>query len=190
MELLLSLCLGIALSACAGFRVFVPLLVANLATKFGFIHLAQGFEFMNTTTATLILAAATFAEIFAYYIPFVDNLLDTIALPTSFIAGTLLTTSFLKIDDPTLHWGLGLLAGGGVAGTIQAGTSLLRLGSSKFTGGMGNLFFATFENFIAISLSILTIWLPIFVAAISCLLFIWIIRKFVNRFSKRENAEI
>ena len=60
------------------------------------------------------------------------------------------STQFLKINDPLIQYGLGLLAGGGVAGTIQAGTSLLRLGSTKFTGGIGNGFLSTFENIISI----------------------------------------
>ncbi len=40
----------------------------------------------------------------AYYIPVVDNLLDTITISTSFMAGTILITSWLKIDSPKLRW--------------------------------------------------------------------------------------
>ena len=177
-ELFISLAVGIALSACSGFRVFVPMLVANLATRFEFLHLSNGFEWLSSPTATYILAAATVGEIMAYYVPVVDNLLDTIAMPASFVAGTILTTSFFKIDSPELQWTLGVLAGGGIAGTIQAGTGLLRLASTKFTGGFGNVFFATFENTISIIFSLLTLWLPIFVALLGVLLFVFLLKRY------------
>lgn len=188
MEIVISLCVGIALSASSGFRVFVPMLVANLASKYELLHLSQGFEWLGSPIATIIFGVATIVEIGAYYIPFIDNLLDTLAVPSSFIAGTILTTSFLQIDSPILQWTLGVLAGGGVAGTIQSGTGLLRLASSKFTGGIGNSFFATFENFTSVIISLLTLWLPIFVAIICLILSFYLFRKIFKRFfSKSQN---
>lgn len=186
-EFLISLCVGIALSACSGFRIFVPMLVGNLATRFGILDLSQGFEWLGSPAATYILGAATLAEILAYYIPVVDNLLDTIAMPASFVAGTILTTSFLKIDSPELKWTLGIVAGGGMAGTIQAGTGLLRLASTKFTGGFGNSILATIENFISIIFSALTLWIPVFIAIICVLLFFFLIRKIVKRFQNKKS---
>lgn len=186
-EFLISLCVGIALSACSGFRVFIPMLIANLATRFEVFDLSQGFDWLSSPAATYIFSAATLAEILAYYIPVVDNLLDTIAMPASFVAGTILTTSFLKIDSPELQWTLGIVAGGGVAGTIQAGTGLLRLASTKFTGGFGNSILATFENFISIIFSVLTLWIPVFIAIISVLLVFFLLRKIIKRFQNKKN---
>ena len=186
-EFFISLCVGIALSACSGFRVFVPMLIANLATRFDVFDLSQGFEWLSSPMATYVLGAATIAEILAYYIPFIDNLLDTVATPASFIAGTILTTSFLKIDSPELQWTLGILAGGGMAGTIQSGTGLLRSASSKFTGGVGNSLLATFENFISIVFSLLTLWLPILVAIFGILLFVFLLRKITKRLQSKNN---
>lgn len=186
-ELFISLCVGIALSACSGFRVFVPMLIANLSTRFEVFDLSQGFEWLSSPAATYILGAATLAEILAYYIPIVDNFLDTIATPASFVAGTILTTSFLKIDSPELQWTLGIVAGGGVAGTIQAGTGLLRLASTKFTGGFGNSILATVENFISILFSILTLWIPVLIAVFSVLLVVFFLRKIIKRFQNKKN---
>jgi hypothetical protein len=186
-ELLISLCVGIALSACSGFRIFVPMLIANLATRFEVLDLSQGFEWLGSSAATYILGAATLAEILAYYIPVVDNLLDTIAMPASFVAGTILTTSFLKIDSPELKWTLGIVAGGSMAGTIQAGTGLLRLASTKFTGGFGNSILATIENFISIIFSALTLWIPVFIAILCVLLFVFLIRKIIRRFQNKKS---
>lgn len=186
-EILISLCVGIALSACSGFRIFVPMLIGNLATRFGILDLSQGFEWLGSPPATYILGAATIVEILTYYIPVIDNLLDTIAMPASFVAGTILTTSFLKIDSPELRWTLGIVAGGGMAGTIQAGTGLLRLASTKFTGGFGNAIIATIENFISIIFSALTLWIPVFIAILCLLLFIFLIRQIMKRFRKKKN---
>jgi hypothetical protein len=176
-----GLLLGVALSSGSGFRVFVPLLVSNLAAKFGLVTVSDNFGWMMSNTTTVVLVVACVIEIASYYFAFVDNLLDSIALPASVVAGTLLTTQFLKIDDPTLQWGLGLLAGGGVAGTIQAGTSFMRLVSSKFTGGVGNSFFSTFENIVSIVISLMSLWIPIFMGILAIILVIWMLIKLVSK---------
>ena len=176
-----SLLLGVALSAGSGFRIFIPLLVSNLAAKFGLVSVAENFQWMTSNTTTAVLVVATFAEIASYYIAYIDNLLDSLALPISVVAGTLLTTQFLKIEDPMLQWGLGLLAGGGVAGSIQAGTTLLRLGSTKFTGGIGNGIFSTLENILSVVISLISLWLPLLMGALSILFVFWILRKLFSR---------
>ncbi len=172
-----ALMLGIGLSAASGFRIFVPLLIANLAAKFGVFPMADNFAWMSSNTATIVLAIATVFELAAYYVPVVDNLLDTIAAPTAVVAGTLLTTSFLQIDDPIIQWGLGIIAGGGVAGTIQAGTSLLRLGSTKFTGGLGNNILTSIENGLSAIISIFAIWIPVFIGILVIFFVYYLIRK-------------
>lgn len=105
--LLPGLFLGVALSAGSGFRVFIPLLVSNLVAKFGLVSVSENFQWMTSNSATIVLLLATVVEIASYYITYVDNLLDSIAIPASVVAGTLLTTQFLKIEDPMLQWGLG-----------------------------------------------------------------------------------
>lgn len=187
MELLLSLCVGLGLSACSGFRIFVPMLAANIAALTGHYHFSQGFEWMGTWAAFSILATATVSEIAAYYIPWLDNALDHIAMPVAIGAGTLLTASFLSADlTPALKWGLGLVAGGGTAGIIHAGTGLLRMGSTLTTGGIANPVVSTAENGIAISFSILTLIIPVIVAGLVLLLLIFIIKKLIF-YSKKRN---
>jgi hypothetical protein len=181
MDWLISLCLGIALSACCGFRIFVPMLVASLAVKLGWIAVTPGFEWLGSWTAVLLLASATIVEIGAYYIPWLDNALDTIATPIAFVAGTILTTSFVEVDVPMLKWGLGLLAGGGTAGLIQAGTSLLRIGSTATTGGLGNPVIASAENIASFVLSIIAVLLPIIAAFLVLLIIVFFIRTMLTR---------
>ena len=178
---LLSACIGVGLAACCGFRVFVPLLMASVATKLGFIDTIVGFDWLGDWPALLGLTVATVIEIGAYYIPWLDNLLDTVAGPASILAGTLLSASFLHIDNPLMQWGLGLMVGGGSAGIIQAGTSLLRLGSTATTGGLGNPVVSTGENVASVGFSLLALLLPIITVVLIALLLIFLVRRLLKR---------
>lgn len=141
----------------------------------------DGLEWIGTTPALLLLGVATIIELGAYYIPWLDNALDTLATPIAVIAGTLLSTSFLKIESPILDWGLGLILGGGSAGLIQAGTSLLRLGSTATTGGLGNPVVATTENVASFGFSILTVLLPLFAVVLISLVLLFIATQLARR---------
>ena len=176
-----SACIGVGLAACCGFRVFVPLLIASVATKLGIIGTMDGFEWISGWPALLGLSMATVFEFGAYYIPWLDNALDTLATPLSIAAGTLLSTSFLNIDTPILQWGLGLMLGGGSAGIVQAGTSLLRLGSTATTGGLGNPVVATGENIASLGLSILTVLLPLAAIVIIGVVVVFVISQLVAK---------
>jgi hypothetical protein len=158
-----SIAMGIGLSACCGFRIFIPLLITSLATYFHWLPVSPSLTWMGTLPALLCLGTAAVVEIGAYYIPFVDNLLDTISTPLSVLAGTVLAYSFLPDTElsPLLRWGLGLLAGGSTAGVIQSATGILRLFSTKATVGTINPLVSTGENLAAIGGSILSILLPI-----------------------------
>jgi len=186
-SILTNIAMGIALSACAGFRVFIPMLAGALAGHFNIISLPADMQWLSSWPAIACFGTAAIAEVGAYYIPFVDNLLDTIATPLSIGAGTVLASSILPIagQEPLVRWGIGLLAGGSVAGTIQMGTGLLRLFSSKATLGTGNAVVATTENAAAISVTTLSFFIPVIVAVLLIALIVWIIVKLTKRFSKK-----
>ncbi|MCB0507787.1 MAG: DUF4126 domain-containing protein [Bacteroidetes bacterium] len=192
-KVLLSLVMGLGLSACCGFRVFVPLLAASVASKMGILHLGESFAWMSSTPAIICFGAATIFEIAGYYIPFIDNILDTIMTPASVIAGTLLTASAIIPDlDPMLKWGLGIIVGGGSAGIIQAGTALTRATSTATTAGTANPIVATVEHILAIVGSIFSLIVPFIIAAIVCLVIVvflfFMIRYFKKRIPKTKPA--
>lgn len=180
-EWIMSACIGVGLAACCGFRVFVPLLIASVATKLGFISTVAGFEWLSDWPALIGLAVATIFEIGSYYIPWLDNFLDTIATPASVIAGTLVSASFLHIDVPIFQWGLGLMLGGSSAGIIQAGTSLLRLGSTATTGGVANPIVATGENVASVGLSLFTLLAPLVAIVIIVLVLLFVVGRLIAR---------
>lgn len=160
-ETILAIITGIGLSAACGFRIFVPLLLLNLASMYGYINLTSGFEWIGGYYATITFALATVLEIIAYYVPWLDNVMDTIASPVSIIAGTIVTASVITDMPPSLKWMVAIIAGGGIAGLLQGSTAVLRAKSSLFTGGIGNVAIATLELVGSVITSLLAIILPV-----------------------------
>jgi hypothetical protein len=190
MDTLLSICIGIGLSAACGFRVFVPPLVMSMAAQFGHLQLSPNFEWMGTYPALSVFAVATCIEIAAYYIPFVDHLLDTVATPMAIAAGTVVTASLIPDTDPMLQWTVALIAGGGSAGTIQAFSGIARLASTMMTGGLGNSLISTIEAGGSFILSWLAIAVPVFAVCLVAVLLVFTLSKLGRSLSlKRERQE-
>ncbi len=181
MEILLSILIGLGLSAACGFRVFVPMLVANLAARSGHLALADGFDWLASDPALYAFAAATVLEIAGYYIPWVDNLLDAAATPTAVVAGILLTASTFAGADPFLRWTLAVLAGGGAAAVFQGMTAVTRQVSTWTTGGLGNPLVATVEAGGSAVLSVLAVVLPVLAVLLIASLLFFAGRRFLVR---------
>jgi Domain of unknown function (DUF4126) len=189
MENLLSVFLGIGLSAACGFRVFIPLLAMSIASLFGHLTLSHGFEWIATYPALVVFATASVLEIAAYYIPLVDNLMDSIAGPAAVVAGILVAASSMIHMDPLLKWTLAIIAGGGTAAIFHGSTALVRGASTALTGGIGNPAVATAALGIAAGLSILAIALPLLSIIVICAVFIFMIRKGFRKLLKPKRTE-
>ena len=170
METALSIALGIGMSAAAGFRVFVPLLALSIAGYTDVLPLAPGFAWLETVPAIIAFGTATVLEIAAYYIPWVDNALDTIAAPAAVIAGTVITASVITDLPPLIRWSFALIGGGGIAGLLQGATAFLRLKSTTLTAGVGNPVLATAELGGSVVTVILSLLVPLVTAAVVLLL--------------------
>jgi Domain of unknown function (DUF4126) len=186
-ETLLSLALGISLSAATGFRIFVPPLVMSLLSHTSFYNPPTNFAWIESPFVTTALAVATALEIFAYYIPWLDHALDLIAAPAAFVAGTLMTGAFGVELDPALRWTLAIIAGGGVATSIQLLTSGARLISGTTTAGLGNPIVATTENVAATGISLLALFLPV-LAFIAVIALLWFAVSRIRRLRQRQTA--
>lgn len=185
-ETIISICLGIGLAASVGFRVFLPLFALSLASYFGFWELNDHWQWIGSVTALIILGVATIVEIFAYYIPYVDNLLDTIAVPLAAIAGTAVMVSTVADLSPEVTWALAIIAGGGTAAAISGTSGATRIASTATTAGLANPVVSTVETVTAIVLSILSIVLPM-VAVIVVILICFIIFKLYKKFKPRPS---
>jgi hypothetical protein len=164
METILGIAVGVGLSAACGFRVFVPLLIMNLATLSGQFHLSPEFAWIGTPYATFAFITATITEILGYYIPWFDHMLDIVATPAAIIAGTVVTASMVTDMSPFLKWTLALIAGGGIAGLVQGTTVAFRAKSSVLTVG-------------SIMTALLAILVPILCIALIALLCFFVFRK-------------
>lgn len=177
METIFGIAIGIGLSAACGFRVFVPLLIMNLAVLSGQIQMPAGFAWIGSPYATVAFASATVLEVLSYYIPGIDHILDIIATPAAVVAGTITTASMSMELSPFLKWTLALIAGGGIAGLVQGSTVALRAKSSLATAGTGNPLIATLELIGAIIVALLAIILPIVCLILIGLFFFFAVRK-------------
>jgi len=182
-ESVLSVGVGLALAAAAGFRVFVPLLVLSLAARAGWVALAPGFDWIGSTPATIVFGTATVLEIVAYYVPFFDNLLDTIATPAAVVAGVVASASVLADLPPWLRYSIALIVAGSTAGLVQTSTALLRLQTSATTAGFGNFVVATFELVGSVVVAIAAVLFPL-----AALLFVVGLLAFAIRLLARRSA--
>jgi hypothetical protein len=146
-------------------------------------------QWIGSLPAMICFGTAAVVEVVAYYFPFVDNILDTIATPLATAAGTVMAASFLPIGDfdPMLRWVLAIVTGGAAAGTIQTGTGLLRLFSTKATLGTGNSVVATGENAAAVIGSLSSLVIPVVIAIIMILLVFWIAYRGIKRFTGKKS---
>lgn len=187
METILGLCIGVGLSAACGFRVFVPLLVMSIATMMGWFEPSKGFEWLAMPSVCLALAVATVCEVAAYYIPWVDNALDTVATPAAMIAGTLTTMAVSSGEmSQFAGWAAAIIVGGGTAGVVQMSTVAARGVSTATTSGLGNFVVATGEWIGAILLSVSALLVPALVAIVVVIAVILAVRWI--RHKKQEQA--
>ena len=186
LDLVASIALGIGLAAAVGFRVFLPLLVASAAACTGHLELSQGFAWLGTTPALVMLGVATSLEILAYYVPGVDNLLDALATPAAVVAGIVISAAVMVDLPPLVKWSMAIIAGGGAAGLTQTLTALLRAKSTVLTGGFGNPVVATAELGGALIASVLALLVPL-VAIALFMVFCWVAIRLIRRARSRAD---
>lgn len=193
---IISAFIGIGLAAATGFRVFLPMFAVSLASYMGWIPMNENFLWLAGLPTLITTGIATLVEILAYYIPYVDHLLDTLSVPLATVAGSVMFASqFTELGTfPT--WALALIAGGGTAAAISSGFAGTRAASTATTGGLGNSVVATTETAGAGIMSVLALAAPIIAAIIAIALVIVVFifgRKIWNKirrsFSNNEGLE-
>lgn len=189
LEILYSIFLGIGLAAAVGFRVFLPLLVLSLAGYLDYIPLNENWMWVGSLTSVITWSVATLMEIFGYYIPWVDNLLDTIAVPLAAVAGTAVMMATVSDLNPIITWSLAIIAGGGTAAAIKGNTSAIRLTSSATTGGIANPVVATAETGTSVLMSLVSIILaPLAFVLVLCIFYL--IYKFYKKLRKKNHPRV
>ena len=191
METAVSIALGIGLAAAVGFRVFLPLLVASIAAYTGHLHLDANFAWLGSLPAMTMLGVAAVVEVLAYYVPAIDNLLDTITTPLALAAGTIVSAAVITDLPPLIKWSTAIIAGGGVAAITQGVTTLVRAKSTAFTAGVGNPVISTVEMIAAVVVALLAVLAPLIAIALVaafCLLVVRAVRRFLRASSAAKTS--
>ncbi|MBU8883455.1 DUF4126 domain-containing protein [Kaistella sp. DKR-2] len=193
---LISAFIGIGLAAATGFRVFLPMFAVSLATYMGWIPMNENFHWLAGLPTLITTGIATVVEILAYYIPYVDHLLDTMSVPLATIAGSVMFASQFADIGTFPQWALALIAGGGTAAAISSGFAGTRAASTATTGGLGNSVVATTETAGAGIMSFLAIAAPLIAFIIAIILIVVVLvlgrklwRKFRD-FNSDRNSKI
>ena len=185
---IISAFIGIGLAAASGFRVFLPMFAVSLASYMCWIPMNENFLWLAGLPTLITTGIATVVEILAYYIPYVDHLLDTLSVPLATVAGSVMFASQFADLGTFPTWALALIAGGGTAAAISSGFAGTRAASTATTGGLGNSVVATTETAGAGIMSVLALAAP-FIAAIIAIALVIVVfifgRKIWNKF--REN---
>ncbi|MFL2976367.1 MAG: DUF4126 domain-containing protein [Candidatus Thalassarchaeaceae archaeon] len=193
-DILVASSLGLGLAAASGFRVFIPPFLYGLFLRIDMVPISIPMtgisEWMASDIGLIILGVAMIVEILGYYVPWIDNLLDTIASPAAIIAGVMMMSSTLSDTHPALQWGASIIAGGGVSGTIQIGTVATRAVSTATTGGLGNPIVSTIEAGACIVCTILAILLPIIALFLVIVLVGFSGKQVQKRFFKNSSNSI
>ena len=183
-----ALALGIGLSAACGFRVFIPFLVMSVAALTGRLELSSDLAWIGTYPALIAFGMAAVVEVLGYYIPWVDNALDTIATPLAVVAGVLASASVLGDTSPVMRWALAAISGGGAAGLVQTGTVAARATSSATTGGLGNFLVTTGEVVASLGTTLIALVMPILAVVLVVLFGLTVLRLVLRRKGRHAEA--
>lgn len=183
-----GIALGIGLAAATGFRVFLPLLIAAVAARFGHLPLSEHFGWLASTPALAMLGTAAALEVLAYYVPGVDHALDIVAGPATLVAGAVASAAVMTDLPPGILWPVAIIGGGGIAGLTKGGTALVRAKSGLMTGGLANPAVSTVETLGATGLALFAIAMPLLAWLAVVLLLAWIVRRTGRFLSSRRRA--
>lgn len=184
-DTIISIFLGVGLAASVGFRVFLPLFALSLAAYLGVWDLNDNWQWIGSVAALIAFGVATIVEIFAYFIPWVDNALDSLAVPLAAIAGTAVMVSTVANLDPVVTWSLAIIAGGGTATAIKGANAAGRITSTATTGGIANPVVSTIETGTAVAVSTASILVPPIAAILVIVILVVIFRIYRKLRPKR-----
>jgi hypothetical protein len=101
------------------------------------------------------------------------------------VAGVIATAAVVGDLPPLLRWALAVLAGGGIAGTVQGATVLTRLKSGAVTAGFANPVVASAELAGSVATSVLAVVVPVAAVALVVLSLYWMYRVSRRLFFRR-----
>ena len=190
LQVLIAASTGLGLAAASGFRVFLPPFLMAVWLRLGFLDVnieGSEFEAFSSDVSILLLGVASLSEVLAYKIPWMDNMLDSLATPMAGIAGISVVAVSLEGADPSVQWALAIIAGGGASLSIQSATVAGRGLSSMFTLGLANPFFSLIEDIASLLLIFIALLAPLAALFASLILIIVIFRRKIQDHDDHQN---
>ena len=185
---LVAISLGLGLAAASGFRVFLPPLLLSGAINIGIVEPSGQLEMLDGWMSFSVLLLAVILEIGSYLIPWLDNVLDLVASPAAVVAGIAMMGSVIGAEtsfDPIVQWTIAIVGGGGVSGTVQAGTVATRAVSTGTTGGLANPLISVFEAMMAVVVTLLALLAPLL-----CLIVVIIGTVYASKLILRQRSKM
>jgi len=190
-DVLVHVAMGLALSACAGLRAFLPLFAVGLAGRLGWVPLSGSFEWLGDWPALVVFGIAVVVELVGDKFPVVDHFLDSMQTVVKPIVGAMLMLTVVSDWAPlylTLVW---IILGGTLAGVVHLTKAKLRLASTVTTAGMGNPILSATEDVGALAGTVGALLFPVAVALLLLLAIVvsWIaLRRFLRRSPARPQS--
>jgi hypothetical protein len=174
----LGLLTAFGLSASAGLNAYIPLLVIALIARFtNLVHLNQPWDALTSWWIIGLLVVLNLIEFFADKVPAVNHVNDIIQTVIRPIAGAIAFAAGSGVFSnvhPVLAMGCGLVVAGGVHAVKSA---LIRPAVTATTGGTANVPVSMAEDLTSTLVSVLSVVVPVFIAALFVLVTAWLIYR-------------
>ena len=185
MEVLSAIFSAFGLSASAGLNAYVPLLIVALAARFtDWITLGPPWDALESGWVIGALVVLGLIEFFADKVPAVNHVNDVIQTIIRPAAGAILFAASAQVITG-LHPVIALIAGLLVAGSVHAvKAGAVRPAVTATTAGAGNVPVSLAEDLLAMALSIISVLVPVIIAALIIILtalVVWWLWRRANR---------
>jgi len=177
------------LSASAGLNAYIPLLTISLLAKFtNLIQLREPWNVLTDWWIIGVLVFLSLIEFFADKVPAVNHINDVVQTFVRPAAGAVAFAASANVVSgvhPVLAMGMGLL----ISGTVHAAKAgLLRPAVTATTGGTANVAVSMAEDFVSFGISVLSIVIPVVIAAIIILVTAWIIFRWRHSSDNKSHS--
>jgi hypothetical protein len=155
-----SLLAAFGLSGAAGLNAWIPLLAVSLLGRAGQLELADGYDWLESTPALVVLTAAFVLDFVGDKVPAIDSLLHAAGTVVHPAAGAIVFAGPTEI--PTDVPSIVLFAlGASVAGSLHATRATIRPVSTTMTAGAGNPVLSLVEDIVSAVLSFVAVLAPL-----------------------------
>ena len=155
-----SLLAAFGLSGAAGLNAWIPLLAVSLLGRAGQLELADGYDWLESTPALIVLGAAFVLDFVGDKVPAIDSLLHAAGTVVHPAAGAIVFAgpTELPTDVPSI---ILFALGAGVAGSLHATRATVRPVSTTMTAGAGNPVLSLAEDLVSAVLSVVAVFAPL-----------------------------